>query len=122
MVRITVKAATRPYYMKAQVRPCDFKNEEARLGGRGQRRDGQAEKRLVVALRAGWCRKWPTASPKQPGFLRLRARGNDAAWRRATCDGGRRQRAMEAKGRRKQKAANCVAQTARPSQAQGEGQ
>jgi hypothetical protein len=32
-------------------------------------------------LRAG---QRPTASSKQPGFLKLRARGNDAVWGRAT--------------------------------------
>jgi hypothetical protein len=37
----------------------------------------------VGILKAGWCRKRLTASPEQPGFLKLlRARGNDAAWRR----------------------------------------
>jgi hypothetical protein len=40
--------------------------------------------------RAGRDRKRPTASPKQPGFLKLRARGNDAARRRATRNGSRR--------------------------------
>jgi hypothetical protein len=47
-------------------------------------------------------RRRPTASPEQPGFLKLRARGNDAAWRRATCDGSRKQHAMEVEGKPKQ--------------------
>jgi hypothetical protein len=79
----------------------------------------EAEKRLVGGLRAGRRRKRPTASPEQLDLLRLRARGNDAG--RAACNGSN-QRAAEVEGRPRQEAANCVAQTARPSQAPGEGQ
>jgi hypothetical protein len=47
----------------------------------------------VGILKAGWCRKRLTASPEQPGFLKLlRARGNDAAWGRATCSSRTSQR------------------------------
>ena len=37
---------------------------EVVLGVRDQRRDGEAEKRLVGGLRAGWCRKRLTVSPE----------------------------------------------------------
>jgi hypothetical protein len=82
---------------------------------------------LVGGLRAGWCRKRPTASPQQSGFLKLMARDNDAAWRRAICNSSRerrlrKQRAMEVEGKLKQEAVDSVARTARLSQAQGKGQ
>jgi hypothetical protein len=58
------------------------------MGGRGWR--GEAEKRLVGYLRANRSRRQPAASPEPPGFLKLWARGNDAARRRAACNGSHR--------------------------------
>jgi hypothetical protein len=58
--------------------------------GRGQLRDGEAEKRVVGGLRAGWRRKRRTASPEQPGFLTLRAIGISAVRRRTTCNNNSR--------------------------------
>jgi hypothetical protein len=54
--------------------------------GQGQRRNGEAEKRLIGGSEAGWCRKRPAA---------------------------RKRRTTEVEGRPRQEAANCVARTAR---------
>jgi hypothetical protein len=61
-------------------------------------------------------------SAEQPGLLKLRARGNDAVWKHASCDSARKQRAKEVDGKPKQKATDYVVQTARLFQAQDEGQ
>jgi hypothetical protein len=50
---------------------------------------------LVLGFSARWrlsanqSRRRPTTSPKQPGFLKLKARGNNAAQRRVTCSSSR---------------------------------
>ncbi|KAF1358636.1 hypothetical protein EJ07DRAFT_156478 [Lizonia empirigonia] len=69
-----------------------FVARSAKLSPTTQRGGAQPATAAISAWRrsrADRNRKWPTASPKQPGLLRLRARGNDAAWRCATCSSSR---------------------------------